>query len=241
MSINKLFFTLALLALNTFANEKDIVQNLGQYIPNLKESDIVESSFKGVYEIILTEPKLDIIYTSGDGLFLIQGDILDLENGINITKRRLANLAITALKKASENDKIIYRAEDEKYTINVFTDVDCPYCRRLHKDLPSLNELGITVKYLAFPRSGINTESFYKSVSIWCAKDKKLAMDVAMLQIDSPTINCDSPVVEHLNLAQNVGVSGTPYIFFENGINIPGYVEPKVLLQEIQRSLESFK
>jgi thiol:disulfide interchange protein DsbC len=241
MNINKFFFALILLTLNTFANEKDIVNNLGQYIPNLKESDIAESSFKGIYEIILTDPRLDIIYSSSDGLFIIQGDIIDLENGSNITKRRRADLAKKALTKSQDKNKIIYRAEDEKYTINIFTDVDCPYCRKLHKDISKLNELGITVKYLAFPRSGVNTESYFKSVSIWCSKDKKLVMDQAMLQIDPPSINCESPVIEHLNLAQDIGVSGTPYIFFENGINIPGYVKPKVLLKEMQRSLESFK
>jgi thiol:disulfide interchange protein DsbC len=235
-----LIIALSLLLNNAFADEKDIVKSLGPYIPSLQETDVVETPIQGIYEVIITNPKLDILYISGDGRFIVQGDIIDFENGSNITKRRLASLAKHALLGANQDDMIVYPAEKEEYVINVFTDVDCPYCRKLHNDLDALNELGITIKYLAFPRSGVNTKSFYKSVSIWCSDNRKQSMDLGMLQKDVPSINCDSPVVEHLNLAQDFGVSGTPYIFFENGANIPGYVEPKALLQEIKRSLAKF-
>ena len=241
MTLRPLFIALSLFVNNALADESDIVRSLSPYIPSLQEADVVATPIQGIYEIIVTKPKLDIIYISGDGRFILQGDIIDFENGANITKNRHAGLAKDALLSANENDKIIYPAEKEKYIINVFTDSDCPYCRKLHNDLDALNELGITIKYLAFPRSGVNTKSFYKSVSIWCSDNKNQAMDLAMQQIEIPSINCDSPVVNHLSLAEGVGVSGTPYIFFENGVNIPGYVEPKVLLQEIIRSLAKFR
>ncbi|MFP6775726.1 MAG: thioredoxin fold domain-containing protein [PS1 clade bacterium] len=241
MLIRPLFIAIYLLAGNAFADVNDIIKALNPYIPNLQETDVAATPIEGIYEIIVTSPSLDIIYISGDGSFIIQGEIIDFNNGGNVTKRRIANLAKNALLSAKDEDKIIYPAEEEKYIVNVFTDVDCPYCRRLHSDIEELNNLGITVKYLAFPRSGVNTESFYKSESIWCSENQKEVMDSAMLQKDVASQKCSSPVIAHLNLAQDIGVTGTPYIFFENGSNIPGYVKPKALLKEINSSLAKFE
>ena len=239
--LKSLFFTLIILSSNVFADKSDIIKGLSAYFSGVTEQDVSTTPFNGMYEVVLREPRLDVIYISADGRYLSQGEVIDLRTRTNLTKARLSSLAKEIMSTTTDDEKIIYKADNEKYVVDVFTDVDCPYCRKLHKDIAELNELGITMKYLAFPRSGVNTKSFYRSVAIWCADDKEQAMDNGMSRIDSPLVNCKNPIIDHLILTKKLNVTGTPFIFFENGDHIPGYVKPKDLLKEIKRSLAKYQ
>ena len=235
-----LFILLILLSNHVFADKSDIIKGLSAYFPGVTEQDVYAMPFNGMYEVILREPKLDVIYVSAGGRYLSQGEVIDLRTRINLTQSRLSSLAKEIMLTATDDEKIIYKAEDEKYVINVFTDVDCPYCQKLHKDVTELNKLGVTMKYLAFPRSGVNTKSYYRSVAIWCAENPEQAMDRGMLQKGNPLVDCKNPIIDHLILAKKLNVTGTPFIFFENGDHIPGYVKPKDLLTEMIRSLAKY-
>ncbi len=239
--IRSFLITILLLSNSALADKNDIIEGLTPYFSGINEQSVNPTPFQGLYEVVLKTPRLDVIYVSEDGRYLAQGEIIDLKTRTNLTQHRLSGLAKEILSSTTDAEKVIYKADNEKYVINVFTDVDCPYCRKLHKDVAKLNELGITMKYLAFPRSGINTKSYYRSVAIWCADDQKQAMDRGMIQKDNPLTDCQNPVIDHLILAKKLNVTGTPFIFFENGDNIPGYVKPKELLKEIKRSLEKYQ
>ncbi|HIG88934.1 DsbC family protein [Candidatus Thioglobus sp.] len=239
--LKSLFILLTIFSNNVLADTNDIVKGLNAYFPNVTKEDISPTPFLGLYEVILREPRLDVIYISEDGRYLSQGEVIDLKTRKNLTQSRVSSLAKEILATTTDNEKVIYKADDEKYIINVFTDVDCPFCRQLHKDIVALNKSGITMKYLAFPRSGVNTKSYYRSVAIWCADDQKQAMDRGMIQKDNPLNKCENPVIDHLVLAKKLNVTGTPFIFFENGDHIPGYVKPKELLKELKRSLAKYQ
>jgi thiol:disulfide interchange protein DsbC len=137
----------------------------------------------------------------------------------------------------NEDDMIIYEAEGErKATITVFTDVDCPYCRKLHAEIAEMNRLGIAVRYLAYPRTGLldsstglPTETTTKMISTWCAEDRKAMLTSAKRGGDIPVIECDSPVEEQYQLGREVGVTGTPALVLEDGTILPGYVPAATL------------
>ena len=239
--LKSLFITLALLSTNALSDKADIIKGLSVYFSNVVEQDINPTPFQGLHEVVIRKPRIDVIYISEDGRYLAQGEVIDLQTNTNLTQYRLDSLAKEIMSTTTDDEKIIYKADDEKYVINVFTDVDCPYCRKLHKDVAKLNKLGVTMKYLAFPRSGVNTKSYYRSVAIWCADNPKQAMDKGMLQKGNPLVDCKNPIIDHLDLVKKLNVTGTPFIFFENGDHIPGYVKPKGLLKEIKHSLAKYQ
>lgn len=113
----------------------------------------------------------------------------------------------------------------------MFTDIDCPYCRKLHDEVPQLNEYGITVNYYAFPRSGPNTASFRKYESVWCADDQQAAMDAAKAGRKVADASCENPVREQFELGSRVGVTGTPAIVLEDGNMVRGYVPAQRLAE----------
>jgi len=130
----------------------------------------------------------------------------------------------------NEKDMIIFKAADEKYRITVFTDVDCSFCRKLHKEMDNYNKLGITVQYLGFPRAGIGSASHKKLQTVWCADDPLEAMNKAKIDRTFGSDSCDDPLENHVKLVREFGLTGTPAIILESGRLIPGFVEPGRLL-----------
>ena len=192
---------------------------------------IAETPVPGLYEIVLGS---QVLYLSEDGRYAMQGDVIDLDAGNNLTENRRNDLRSAALKKVSEKDMIIFPANgDAKYQVSVFTDIDCGYCRKLHSEISAYNEKGITVRYLAFPRAGLNSESYNKAVSAWCADNPQEAITAAKLgeEIDEKT--CPNPVADQYQLGQQLGVRGTPSIILDNGEMVPGYVPADRLEQTL--------
>ena len=121
----------------------------------------------------------------------------------------------------------------KKTAITVFTDIDCGYCRKLHQEVPELNRLGIEVRYLAYPRAGLESESYDKIVSAWCADDQRLALTRAKTGKKIESRDCKNPVAQHFALGGAVGVTGTPSIIFEDGRLLPGYLPAERLAQQL--------
>jgi len=115
-----------------------------------------------------------LFYVSKNGKFLIQGKAYNFEEGVvNITEKSQASFRIRGMMQLQDS-MIVFPAKNEKYRITVFTDITCGYCRQLHSEIDSLNELGTTVRYLAFPRSGVSGPTFRKMTAIWCAVTSSL-------------------------------------------------------------------
>lgn len=202
-------------------------------VPQAEPDRLTASVIPGMYEAVYGA---QILYVSSDGRYLLEGDLYDLKTRTNLSENLRQVGRAKVVNDIDPKSMIIFAAEKPKYTITAFTDIDCGYCRKMHRQIDEYNELGITMRYLAYPRSGADTESYYKAVSVWCADDRKAAMTEAKSGKTPPRRECDNPVKQHMVAAQGVGVSGTPTLVLENGRVIPGYVEPARLLQILQQT-----
>ncbi|MDB3869274.1 DsbC family protein [Candidatus Thioglobus sp.] len=232
--IKSLFLVIALLSSSAFATKDEVIQNLSRFFDGIDKNDITDSPFKGVYEVITYNP-IDSMLISEDGQYLIQGDVVNIKTRSLIQKSsKVKNLKLALINTIKDSDKIIYKAQNEKYQVHVFTDVDCPYCRKLHNNIGKMNDLGISVKYLASPLASLHPKAQAKMQKIWCADDRNQAMDDYN---DSGTIvdvsNCDNPVADQLEISKQLGVTGTPAIFLSDGTHLPGFVPADKLLSKI--------
>ena len=236
--IKTLFITIALLSANSFADKVQIINNLEKFFGQIDAQDINKTPFKGVYEVTTYNP-IDSMLVSEDGRFLIQGDVVDLSirqvMGVSDKVKQLKQSLIDTI---NDVDKIIYPANDEKYIVHVFTDVDCPFCKKLHREIDSMNDLGISVKYLASPLASLHPTAQGKMQKIWCADDRNQAMDNYNIDRSIPDVErCKNPVVKQLKISQQLGVTGTPAIFLSDGTHLPGYLPAEKLLTKIQATL----
>ncbi len=235
----KLLLIISVLFINTaFANKVDIVNSLSPFFGEIKKKDVSKTKFDGVYEVILHNP-IKSLLVSADGEYLIQGNIINLRTGTPLK----ASSHINGIKQAligtiNNKDKIIFKAKNEKYSVHVFTDVDCPYCKKLHAQMSKMNALGITIKYLAMPLKSLHPTAQGKMEKIWCADDRVKAMnDYKTKNIIPDSEACKNPVAKQLLIAKQLGIQGTPAIFLADGTHIPGYLPAKKLLKEIQKKL----
>jgi thiol:disulfide interchange protein DsbC len=185
------------------------------------------SVLPGLYEVIVDT---QLFYISADGRFVFLGDLVDIETRSNLSEQRREALVREVLDGVSEKDMIVIGPADAKRTITVFTDVDCPYCARFHLDVPELNRHGVKVRYLLFPRGGVDSETYRRSVAVWCAADRAKAIGLAKAGKPIEMKTCPNPVARHYQLGERLGVSGTPTIFLDTGRRVVGYVPAPQLL-----------
>ncbi|WP_199609459.1 bifunctional protein-disulfide isomerase/oxidoreductase DsbC [Flocculibacter collagenilyticus] len=230
----KLFGLLSLVyASSTFAVEveKDgaIKQQFLKLGLNVKA--ISPSPIKGLMQVVTDR---GIFYSSQNGKYLVHGKMFDLDNGVaNLTEQAMAGIRLDQIKETA-GTTIDFKAKDEKYQITIFTDITCGYCRKLHNQMSAYNDLGISVRYLAFPRGGLNSPSFEDLESVWCADDKQKAMTDAKAGNSVQRAKCSSPVAAHYDLGAQFGVTGTPAIVLSDGNMIPGYQPPERLIEVLK-------
>jgi len=216
---------LALTGFNVLAAEPDpnaaLKQALALALPGITPDQIKPSPMQGVSEV-LVGPRL--FYVSNDGKYLLTGGIIDLNTRKDIGEERRKGIRLDAISKVGTDNMIIFPAEKERHTITVFTDLDCGYCRKLHKEIDQFNAEGITVRYLMFPRAGVGSPSYDKAVSVWCSDDRRAALTHAKNGDEIPPRKCTNPVKEQYELGGMLGVTGTPALILDNGELLPGYV-----------------
>lgn len=197
-------------------------------MPTATPDSIILSPVTGLYEVIIGAK---VLYLSADGRFLIEGDMFDLLSMKNVTESKRTTGRLKAVQAIAEDSMIVFRPEKVNHVVKVFTDIDCGYCRKLHREMDKYMAEGIEIRYMAYPRSGKNTPSYFKAVGVWCADDKKKAMTEAKNGGKVPeSKSCKHPVDEHMAVADVVGVTGTPTLVFEDGRVIPGYLPAKRLV-----------
>lgn len=212
------------------AVEKNILSAMEEIFPDLEVSRIRQSKMDGVYEVMLGA---DVVYMSGDGRYFLQGNLYDLKHRRNLSEEQRSIARVDILKKVPKSEYIEFAPEEAKHTVYVFTDVDCGYCRRLHREIAEINNLGIAVRYLAFPRSGIGSKTYQDMENVWCAVDRNDALTGAKRGKKIKAEQCDSPVSSHYALGQVMGVKGTPAIYLENGRQVGGYLPPAELQKAV--------
>jgi thiol:disulfide interchange protein DsbC len=203
------------------ADEAAIKKAIATFMPTEQVDAVKPSEIKGLYEV---NAGSNIFYASEDGKYLLQGQLFDVDAKKNITESKLGAVRKAALDKIGEQDMIVFKAPNSKYTVSVFTDIDCGYCRKLHSEIDQYLAQGITVRYLFFPRAGKGSESYNKAVAVWCAADKNKALTAAKKGDAFDTKSCDNPVDKHMQLGEDFGMTGTPMIVTAKGNILPGYV-----------------
>lgn len=214
-----------------FADEQDdqARQKILEQYPELDAVDIEPTPVDGLYEVRIGA---QVSYITGDGRYLIQGDVYDVETDENLTEKRRTSVRLDSIEAIGESNMIVFEPEDVKHTITVFTDIDCGYCRKLHREIEGYNALGIKVRYLFFPRSGPETDSWYKAESVWCSSDRNNALTQAKAGANVEARECElTPVAQHYMLGKSFGIRGTPAIIADTGEMIGGYVSPQELLE----------
>jgi thiol:disulfide interchange protein DsbC len=223
-------------SLDGIANETEIVTKINQVLPaGMSVKGIKQSQIDGLFVVDIGD--LQPIYASKDGNFFLYGEMYAIKNGelLNTTKQEISlNRRAILDSELSEKDFITFAATDEKHVITVFTDVDCGYCRKFHGEIEDYNAQGITVNYVAFPRSGLESESYNKIVSAWCSSDPKGTLTALKEGRDPALKLCqDHPVEDHYLLGQRIGITGTPAIISSSGDLLPGYLPPMELLKKL--------
>lgn len=217
----------------------ETVRRLGGKVQSIEETP-VEDLF------LVETPASEFIYITGTGKHFFVGTLYEMREDtqfpFNLTEER-RNKSRWKLLQALDKDESINFTSDTTDTsdsavVYVFTDITCGYCRLLHKDMDDYNNAGIEIRYLAFPRAGVDSPSYDYLVSAWCADDPNAAMTLLKngKQIEQKT--CESPVAEHLQLGQKMQVQGTPALILADGSLIPGYQKPAQLVQILEQ-LES--
>lgn len=213
------------------ADEAAIRQALTKSMPSVKVGAVKASEIKGIFEVTVGG---NIYYVSDDGKYLIQGHLIDVATHTDLTEAKLGGARKQALEKMGVDKMIVFKPKISKYTVSIFTDIDCGYCRKLHSEIDQYMAEGITIQYLFFPRAGKGSDSYHKAISVWCADDRKAALTAAK-KGDIPAVKtCDNPIDEHMQLAEEFEVKGTPMIVTEKGNIYPGYLPAKQLFQALE-------
>ena len=205
-------------------------QALAESMPKVQVTKISATAIDGLYEVIVGS---QVVYMSVDARYMIEGDLYDLRTKQNISENAKSVIRLAAIEKLGENNMLVYRPEKVKDIITVVTDIDCPYCRRLHSEIPDYLKNDIEVRYIFMPLKGAS--DMKKTVSVWCADDKQLALDIAKSGGEVEEKSCDNPIKDHLKLARALGVSGTPAIILEDGQLLPGYVPVDKLVAQLRK------
>ncbi|AYA63280.1 DsbC family protein [Alteromonas sp. RKMC-009] len=204
-------------------------------IVGVEPEAIANSPVDGLLEVTAAN---QVFYVTENADYMMFGHMYDVNAGMkDLTEVALGQVRLDAIAPFADQG-IEFKAENEKHVMTVFTDYTCGYCKKLHREVDELNEAGITVRYLAWPRAGLGTENYENMVSIWCAKNPQEALTRAK-SIANPTFakeDCDNTVAEQFVAGRKLGIRGTPAIIFDNGTMLPGYKPADVLIQEIAQT-----
>ena len=198
-----------------------------------KLEDLRPSPIPGIYEFV---QGADVSYLTADGRYFLDGNLYDMKSRDNLTEELRTHARVALIGAVPESEMLIFSPPNPKYTITVFTDVDCAYCRKLHSEMAELNRLGIRVRYMFYPRTGPGTESWKKAEVVWCSANRNDALTRAKTgaALDMNKVCSPTPVKREYELGENIGVRGTPAIVTENGDYISGYMPPRELVEQLK-------
>ena len=234
----KIFLIILILIFAPDAKPDDLLisSKINAVLPEgMSVQSVKKSQIENLYVVDIGD--LQPIYASKNGEFFFYGELYAVNGNMlqNTTKDEINLKRKSILDEAlSEGDFITFKSDNEKHRVIIFTDVDCGYCRKFHNEINDFNDLGITVNYVAFPRSGLASDSYNKIVTAWCSTDAKDTLTKMKQGIDVQLSMCqDHPVEKHFLLGQKIGITGTPAIIKSNGELLPGYLPPEELITRL--------
>ncbi|MEK6805076.1 MAG: DsbC family protein [Pseudomonadota bacterium] len=202
-------------------------KKIAEKIPGIELTDVREAAIAGYYEV---KKGSAYGYVTRDGKYLFEGDLVNLETGEPVTENQRRGERLKVLKRFGPDEVVEFAPKKTDYTVTVFTDIDCGYCRKLHQEMRDYNAQGIAIRYMFFPRSGPRTDSFFKAEAVMCAADRKQALTKAKMGIDlGAGKHCKNPVQKQYAAAEELGVNATPLMVLPNGDLVRGYVPATAL------------
>lgn len=234
MRMYALLFTLILIPQLADAAEMDAREDAAiraavqTLMPQATEITVTSTPVDGLREVAIGT---QILYATADGSFLLGGPLLDASSGRNLTESRVATARAQLLKDRERVQPFAWPADKSQHTITVVTDIDCPYCRKLHKEIPALNAAGVSVEYVMLPRTGRDSPSYNKTTGAACAATAETAITQAMNGANFDRATCDNPIDTHMQLARELGITSTPGIVLPSGEVVPGYRSADAILQ----------
>jgi len=224
----------SVLAADDAAELKKVRQTVGEMFDMIEPEHINGSPIDGWYTI---QKGPIIAYISADGRYLLQGDLIDLNNQTNLSELARNESRRDLMASIADEETILFSPSEVKYTVSVFTDIDCTYCRQMHSQIQEYMAYGIQVRYLLYPRNGPASSSWNTSEEVWCANDRPNALTMAKLDREFETASCDASAVQnHYVIGRDVGLSGTPAIILDDGSLIGGYLPPDQLKARLEQS-----
>ncbi len=210
-----------------------VINAANKFLPGFAAENAARSPIAGLFRVSFGS---NVVYMSADGRYVVDGDLIDIEQGVNLTELERKKQLAEVIEKIGEDSMIVFTPEQVKGTITVFTDITCPYCAKLHREVPQLNENGVKVRYLAYPRAGIPSAVADDMASVWCADDPRQAMTDAKAGLPIVQKQCSNPVSAHYELGAQIGIRGTPTIILEDGSRLGGYVPYQQLAEAVQQA-----
>jgi thiol:disulfide interchange protein DsbC len=211
-----------------------LVDRLKALRPDIPIENVSSTPVPGIIALELAGGT--VFYGTADGRYLFAGDMYELgeDELINLAESGRAEKREKLMAQVDTDDMVIFSPKGPvKAAINVFSDVDCGYCQKLHQEVPALNDMGIEVRYLAYPRAGIGSQSYDKIVSAWCAADPNAALTKLKARETIPSATCPNAVADQYELGREMGVAGTPAIVLQDGTLLPGYMPADKLAEAV--------
>jgi thiol:disulfide interchange protein DsbC len=215
------------LAAEADSDLEQVRQKVTAMFDTIEAKDVTISPVDGWYTI---QKGFIVAYISINGRYLLQGDLIDLEQNVNMSEVARNQSRRELMASVKNEDVILFSPAEKKYSVSVFTDVDCTYCRRLHSQIDEYLAHGIEVRYLMYPRNGPTSHAWTTAEHVWCASDRNSALTAAKNDQKFAFSNCDASIVQsQYQMGQDVGLSGTPAIVLDDGTLISGYLPPDQL------------
>jgi len=201
-------------------------------LAGVKPENVQATPVAGIFEVLRGS---DILYMTRDGQYAFTGDLYQVPTRANLTEVHRREMRRKLIEAVPESRMVVFSPPQPKYTVTVFTDVDCGYCRALHRQIAEYNRLGVRVRYVFYPRTGPDTESWHKAEQVWCSADRKAALTRAKLGEELDSKACaNTPVAQEYELGKAIGLEGTPGIVAANGAMLGGYLTPDALVEQLK-------
>ena len=227
-----ILLTVTLLISCAKKNDADIDKVVSEAYPNVK-IDSIKKIDDNFHEILINN---QIYYATNDGKYLIVGSVIDLDTKESITENTKMRQRLSIIESIEEKNLVIYKPTKTDYVLTIFTDTSCPYCQKLHDELPDLLENNIEIRYVIFSRNGSDVDTYQQLLSAWCANDRLNAIEELFQgELLDESDGCDNPLNKNFEYASMLSVEGTPTIFLEDGRIIPGYQNYKGILTFINK------
>ena len=224
---------IAVTGLLATASEDFDDQWLAAAFPGLEVISAEPTPVEPWLEVVLADGQ--IVYATREGDHLLVGDLIDLKQKTNLTDSRRNQLRAELMDSSLPEGLFEFPAPGGGEWVTVVTDIDCPYCRRLHQQISEYHEQGISVRYVMLPRAGLASESHRKAINAACAIDPESALTRSMNGEILEQAECPNTIEEQFRLARRLQITGTPAIVTESGRLFSGYLPPARLAAELSR------